>query len=236
MLACTAGRNAGLSNENQIFPPDQLLPLKIAIARPIVNITHEVAHQSLEQWEPSPGQRRMLMNCTWNEGLINFVEQMVPGTKLFYLGAGRDPLSAVGSGVQVKTDSLGVVAFKLEEHSALDVARHRGWTHLVVPEHFNFEFENEGQDLILFVPVAIIDVQERRIVWQGTVDSRQISPKDLGADDELQPALTSYEATSYRFVLDLMEILNRQLNDRPQSRHQFASVCQKPAPLLQETD
>jgi len=234
LVACTAGRQAGLSNENQVFPPDQMLPLRVAISRPMVEFSYETGHQVLKKWNESPGQRRMLMNCTWSEGLNNFVHMMVPGTEVSYLGAGRDPLSAVGYGVQVETDTLGIVTFSLDGRSALDVARHRGWTHLIIPEHLKYAINDDNDRLMLLAPVAIIDVQEQRIVWQGIVDSRHVSAKTLGADDGLQPALTSFESVSYLFLLDLMEIMNRQLNQKPQSRHQFASACQRPAPLLQD--
>ncbi len=236
MLACTSGRQVGLDNENQVFPPDQLLPVRIAIATPQVPFSHESGHKALIDWNDSPGQRRLLMDCTWKEGLHHFVETMVPGTEVFYLGAGRDPLAAVGNGVQSETDTLGVVTFSLDGRSALDVGRHRGWTHLVIPEHLDYEFENEGQELVLVTPAAIIDVQEQRIVWQGIIDSRQVSAKELGSDDSRLPAMTTYEITSYRFILNLVEIMNRQLNPRPESRHLFASPCQDPPPLLQDAE
>ncbi len=236
MLACSSGRQVGLDNENQVFPPDQLLPLRVAVATPLTPNTHVAGHEALIDWNESPGQRRMLMNCAWAEGLQNFVRVLVPGTEVFYLGAGRDPLAAVGNGVLTETDSLGVVTFLLDGRSALDVARHRGWTHLVILEHMEYGFDGEGKSLFLATPAAIIDVQEQRIVWQGILDNRHIQNKELGADDSRLPALTSYESTTYRFILDLAEVMNRQLNAKPESRHLLAGPCQEPPALLGDGD
>ncbi len=236
ILACAPGGQVGLDNENRVFPPDRLLPLRLAIATPLVPFSHAAGHQALIDWDESPGQRRLLMNCTWKEGLRNFVRIMVPGTEIFYLGAGRDPLAAVSSPALTETDTLGTVKFSLNGRSALDVARHRGWTHLVVPEHLEYQLTDAGKDLALISSAAIIDVQEQRIVWQGVIDSRRVSAKELGSKDSLQPALTAYETTTYCYILDLVQILNRQLNAKPQSRHQLASPCQDPPPLLRDMD
>ncbi len=234
LLACAPGSRINIGEDHRIFPPEQLLPLKIAISTPLNPVSFIIGHESLTPWSDSPGQRRILMNCTWNDGLTNFVKTMIPGTEVIYLGSARNPLSAVGSGVEASTDTLGNVLFQVENTSALDVARHRGWTHLVVPDSLNYLFTDDGDELVLYSNVAILDAQEQQIVWQGLVDSREISANKLGPDDSKQPALTKYEATTYRFILNLVETMNRQLNDRPDSRHQLASPCQDKPPLLQD--
>ena len=234
VTACTTGRQGSLGTDATVFPPDQLLPLKIAITKPLQPVDLQDGHRSLLSWNESPGQRRQLMNCTWKDGLANFMRLMVPGTEVVYLGAGRDPLAAVGPGVSSRQDSLGATTFSLDVLSAVDVARHRGWSHLVVPENLNFQFDAEKQNLVLACPAAIIDVQERRIVWQGNLDSRQVRARQLGSDDSTSPSLTRFETTSYLFVLDLMKVLNRQLNTPPASRNLLASPCQDPPPLLRD--
>ena len=231
LSACAAGPQLP---HQQVFPPSTLLPLNVAITKPLVPFSHEMGHEALETWNDSPGQRRLLMQCVWQDGLQNLVQRRIPGTKITHLGAGRDPLEAVGPGVKAELDTLQQVHFTLEGTSALDVARHRGWTHLVVPNDVQYFMEKDGEYLVLTAAAAIIDVLERRIVWQGIIDSRKISAQNLGSDDSAQPALTEYEAVTYRFVLDLAQILGRRLNPKPDSRHDLARPCQAPPPLLQE--
>ncbi len=231
-LACAPTSNLGLNNENRIFSPNPMLPLKVAITAPLIPATPVRGHQVLEDWNSSPGKRRLLMRCTWQEGLVNLLETMVPATEILFLGEGRNPLAALGPQVSATTDSLGKVRFTLEGKSALALARHRGWTHLVVPQSLNYYLDDQRQDLVLSSAVAIVDVQEQAIVWQGIIDSRQVSASSLGPDRQQIPALTLYEETTYRYILDLMKIFDRQLNQKPQSRHDLASPCQDKAPLL----
>ncbi len=223
------GRNTG---EDTVFPPSQLLPLEVAIAPPLVSFSHETSHQILETWNSSGGQRRLLMQCTWDEGLDNFVHSMIPGTEVFFLGSGRNPLAATGTGVRAEEDSLGRMHFTLESPSALDLARSRGWTHLVVPGDLHYQAGEKNDDPILKSSVAIIDILEQRIIWQGEISSENVPEKLLGANDELLPALTSYESCTYRFILDLARVMNRRLGEKPESRHQFAQICQNLPPLL----
>ena len=223
------GRN---TNEDKVFPPSQLLPLKVAIAPSLVSFSHETSHQILEAWNASGGQRRLLMQCTWGEGLDNFVNSMIPGTEVFFLGSGRNPLAATGTGVRAEEDSLGRMQFTLESRSALDLARSRGWTHLVVPGDLQYRAGDGNDDPVLISSVAIIDILEQRIIWQGEINSENVSEKFLGPNDDLLPTLTSYESCTYRFILDLARVMNRRLGEKSESRHQFARICQDPPPLL----
>ena len=231
LAACAAGPQPDA--EHQVFPPPSLLPLDLAITQPLVPFSHQASHEALESWNRSPGQRRMLMRCVWLEGLINLTQTMIPGTTITYLGIGKDPLAAVGPGVEAQTDSLGKATFNLQGHSTLDLALRRGWTHLIVPYDLQYSENENGKGAELAATVAIVDVLEKRIVWQGIVDSRHGSPGDLGADDSTAPALTSYETATYLFILDLASIMGRRLSPKPDSRHQLAPPCQDPPPLLQ---
>ena len=231
LAACSAGPKP--DSLTQVFPPSSLLPLEVAIAQPLVPFSYQTSHEALQQWKDSASRRRMLMSCVWQDGIQNMAQTMVPGTNFTYLGSGRDPLAAVGPGVEAQADSLGQITFLMSGHSAVDLARRRGWTHLVVPYELEY-FEDEKQEgLVLAADVAVVDVLEQRIVWQGTVDSREISEGKLGADDSLLPALTDYESVTYRFILDLSRIMGRRPGSKPDSRHQLAPPCQDPPPLLQ---
>jgi len=221
-------------NDTQVFPPSPLLPIKIAITAPLVKFSHENSHQILEPWNESPGQRRLLMSCVWQDGLQNLVRKMIPGTEISCFITGRNPLDALSLGVVAEADTMGRIHFKVEHQSTLDLARRRGWTHLVVPYELNYSMATKGEEFRLDAAVAIIDILEQRLVWQGIIDSERVSEKSLGDDDDLLPALTNYESITYRFVLDLVEIMQRPLNSAPESRHAFAGPCQDPPPLLRE--
>lgn len=231
LTACSAGPK--VDPLTQVFPPSSLLPLDVAITQPLVPFSFQSSHEALEAWEDSPSRRRMLMKCVWQDGLQNMTQMMIPGTSLTYLGSGRDPLAAAGPVAEAQADSLGRIKFLFSGNSAVDVARHRGWTHLVVPYELRYSEAEKGQNLVLKTEVAIVDVLERRIVWQGVIDSSEIAPGDLGRNDSLKPALTSYESATYRFFLDLAHIMGRRLSSKPESRHQLAAPCQDPPPLLQ---
>jgi len=233
VLSACAG-NPSREPSHQAFPPSSLLPLNVVISRPIAPAVHQADHEALEVFSESPGRRLLLMNCAWGDGLKNMVQMMVPGTQITYLGQDKNPLGAIGPGVLTQQDSLGRVHFSLDGHSTLDLARHRGWTHLVVPYDIRYLWSEDGEYLALSTPAAIIDVLEQRIVWQGTIDSGKIPEKILGKDDSRRPPLTAYESTTYRFVLELSRIMNRQLSPGPDSRHQLASPCQHPPPLLDQ--
>lgn len=232
LTACAPGPRT--PDLHQVFPPSPLLPLNIAISSPIVAPSHGPGHEALASWDESPGKRRLLMRCAWQEGLKIMTESMIPGTEITFLGEGRNPLAAVGPGVQAEMDSLGNVHFFQANQSTIDLARHRQWTHLVVPYDLQYLFNDDGDDFILKSPVAIVDVLEQRIVWQGTVSSEQIALKTLGGDDSTRPELTNYEGATYRFVLSLAEIMDRSLNPLPQSRHHWALPCQDRIPLLHQ--
>ncbi len=231
LAACAPGSRPPLT---QVFPPSSLLPLHVVITRPLVPYSHEAGHVALETWTQSPARRRLLMRCAWQGGLQNLVRTMIPGTEITYLGEGKNPLALVGPGLRAEVDSLGMVHFIQEGQSSLDLARRRGWTHLVIPHEVRYFQDEDGKDFVLTSAAAIIDVLEQRIVWQGIIDSRRISEKELGPDDSTLPALTVFEATSYRFVLDLAQVMGRRLNSRPDSRHQLAQPCQNPPPLLRD--
>jgi hypothetical protein len=233
LIACAPSKQVGLDNENRVFTPDPMLPLRISLTNPLVPFSHESGHKALQSWNESPGKRRKLMQCTWQQGLENLMATMVPGTELLFLGEGRDPLAAVGSGVSAGVDSLGKVNFTLVGKSAIDVARHQGWTHMVVPRQLDYVREEGEKELFLACSVAIIDVQEQRIVWQGVVDSRKIPPGILGDNRERKPELTLYEETTYRFILDLSRVLDRRLLPGPENRNALASPCQDRPPLLE---
>ncbi len=233
--ACASGPRSGLDNEYRVFSPDPLVPLRVAITSALEQDTFAGGHELLADWSDSGAQRRKLMSCTWGEGLNNFVQGMIPGTEIIYLGIGRDPLTAVGTGIVAETDSLGQTTFSFDGPSTVDVARHLGWTHLVVPltlEAGGDEKKNRG---VLATAVAIIDVQERRLVWQGILDSGNIDENSLGRNRSDKPALTAYESAVYRFVLDLCRLMERHLNPKPDSRHQWAAPCQEPPPLLESS-
>lgn len=231
--ACASGPQSGLDNEYRIFSPDPLVPLRVAITSPLESDTFAGGHQLLTPWSDSGAQRRKLMSCTWGEGLNGFVQGMVPGTEIIYLGLGRDPLTAVGSGIVAETDSLGETRFSFDGPATVDVARHLGWTHLVVPLNLEPGWDEKKDLGVLATAVAIIDVQERRLVWQGKLDSGNIPEKNLGRNTSDQPALTPYESAVYRFVLDLCRLMERHLNPKPDSRHQWAAPCQDPPPLME---
>lgn len=229
--ACAAGPPMDLSE--QVFPPSSILPLNAAITPPLVPVSFGAGHKALMPWDESPGQRRLLMQCVWNDGLKNMIRMMIPGTTFTNLAEARNPLGAMGSSVQTEIDSLGMVYFSLSGNSVLDAARHHGWTHLIVPYEIKYFSDKKKGDLTLTAHAAIVDVLEQRIVWQGTIDSRRITEKSLGPDDSKQPQLTDFESTTYRFILDLAKIMGRPLNSNPDSRHELARPCQDPPPLLQ---
>ncbi|MCP4290959.1 MAG: hypothetical protein GY780_03880 [bacterium] len=234
LAGCAASSHTGLENENQVFPPHSLLPLAIAMTTPLEPVIHQADHQSLQSWSSSGAQRRHLMQCVWSDGLDNLLQNMVPGTTFKSLQNQRNPLVAVGCGVETTTDTLGIVHFELVSKSVIDVARHQKWTHMVVPLHLNYQIEENENTLWLQTQVAIIDVQESRIVWQGTLDSRNTPAGKLGSRKEQQPALTAFEEVTYCYVLDLMKILNRQLNQGLENRNDLASPCQNRPSLLDE--
>ncbi len=231
LAACASGPQ--MESQTRIFPPSPLMPLEVVITQPLVPFSYQASHEALEDWNESPSQRRRLMSCVWLGGLQNMTEMMIPGTNFTALPSARNPLSAMGSPVESIVDSLGQVTFQLSGHSAIDLARRRGWTHLVVPYDLHYQADEKKKTLSLETTAAIIDVLEQKIVWQGTIDSKQIAEKKLGSDGKQLPALTPYEATTYRFILDLARILDRRLAPRPDTRHQLAAPCQDPPPLLQ---
>lgn len=233
LLLAACAPNHPIENTHQAFPPSPLLPLNVVLTRPMLPVVHQADHEALQEFNKSPGRRHLLMNCVWQDGLANMVKMMIPGTKISFLGQGKNPLEAVGPSVQVAVDSLGQVNFHLDGYCAIDLARSRGWTHLIVPYALQYFWDKDEESLVLETPVAIIDILEKRIVWQGIIDSKKTSEKILGQDDARRPALTPYEETTYRFVLQLAQVMKRQIVSGPYSKHELATPCQDPPPLLE---
>ena len=241
LAGCAGGRDIA-AGAFAPFPPHRLRPISLAVTAPLQPVDFGPLHQSLQAWSGSGAERRRLVSCAWQTGAAGLTALAVPGTEIACFAFGRNPLPPTADWVAAATDTLGRTQLRLAGGAAVAQARHRGWTHLVVPRALDYgapvgdaDGDGDGPDaeLGLKALVAIVDVLEGAIVWQGRVDGRPWHRRELLArQEDAQPPLTPYERATYAWLLALFDTLERIRLDTAAGAPDLRLLCQKPEPLL----
>ena len=231
LVGC-AGGGRTCTTDPCVFPPHRLQPVSVAITVPVQPLDLAASHQSLTDWNDSAAHRRQLMACVWATGAEGLTDLTVPGTELTCLFFQRSPLPAPGTWLAAGLDTTGTAVFELTDAGALGAARRRGWHHVVVP--WELQLAAAPDDTTrwrLTAQVAVLDVLERRIVWQGQLDSDR-HRDDLKDADTGELALTAYETAAYGWLLDLCEVMDRMRIDPPDDHVALSALCREPPPIF----
>lgn len=221
-----------------VFPPQRMQPISVAVTEPLQPMDLGPAHASLTDWSDSGAQRRQLMACTWQTGADGLAELAVPGTDLACFAFTHSPLPPVSSWLQADLDSLGRTTFTMIKSGPLSQARYRGWSHLVVPLSLDYgPADEQTTDLILTSTVAIVDVLEAQVVWQGEVDGRgRLDAVWFDQTDGQNPPLTHYEKATYAWLLGLFDVMDRMRREPDAERPALSLLCHEPPPVFSYDD
>jgi|GEM_PF-3845337 len=232
-LSGCAGTGTHFPADGVVFPPHRLQPVQIALTAPLANTNLALVHENLKSWSEKPSQRIQLMSCTWDRGADGLTGLTVPGTEVHCFFFGRNPLTPAMEWLSCAEDTTGNTEFMLTATVAVDQARHRGWTHLVVPRELHYSRGvRDTTRLALDAVVAVIDVLDRSVVWTGPVTSDAYERDDFGNNDEATPPLTAYEVATYSWLLDLCDVLDRIRVRPPVDLAHLSLECQKPPPVF----
>lgn len=231
-LGGCAGSGRDCGDRPCVFPPHRLRPVSVAVTAPLQPLDLAPAHRCLADWQDGAAHRRQLMACVWATGADGLTDLTVPGTELTCLFFQRSPLPAADTWLTARADSTGRTAFVLTDAAALRAAQRHGWQHVVVPWDLQLRpTPADSSRWVLTAEVAVLDVLERAIVWQGRLDSSR-HVDDLAAADRGELALTPYETAAYGWLLDLCEVMDRMRVDPPADHAALSSLCREPPPVF----
>ena len=232
LVGCaSSGKRTG-SNED-LFPPNPFLPLSIALVPPLSLSQTDAAETSLAAWHSSPARRQLLRDCVWTEGAAALASLTTPATAVTSLLPEINPLGPTPEWVNGRPDSLQGLRFVLRDRDVLDQARFRQWSHLVVPGRILYApAAHDSTQLVLSATVAVIDVLEKEIVWQGEVRacSQDLPCGRPGPDGP--PPLTAYERATYAWWLELFEVFGRMQYTDSKGLEELGLRCQEPGPVF----